>query len=194
VWRTPLVLGAVLALCLPAAAATPTDWTTFGDGAARAGDAAAVPPGLSRDFALPLDGRIVGQVLDARGTFYAATTAGEIAAFTPDGSLLWHDDVGQLAQSCQQLDGYGIVGTGVIDEGSNSLYVADAFGRLHALDLATGAEHAGWPLRVFSDFRRELVWGALTLALTAPSTCRPPPTATRPRWAGSSASISRPRR
>ena len=31
------------------------------------------------------------------------------------------------------------------------------------LDLATGAEHSGWPVAVYSDFRRELVWGALTL-------------------------------
>jgi len=162
--RAPLVLGALLALCVPASAATPADWTTYGNGTARAGDAAAAPQTLSRDFVLPLAGRIVGQVLSAGGRFYAATTAGEVAAFTADGSLLWHEDVGQLALTCQQLDGYGIVGTGVIDEGSNTLYVADGFGRLHALDLATGAEHDGWPVRVLADFRRELVWGALTLA------------------------------
>src|SRR5262249_44698777 len=35
---------------------------------------------------------------------------------------------------------------------------------LHALDLATGAERPGWPIRVVGDFRRQLVWGALTLA------------------------------
>src|SRR5262249_51697614 len=38
------------------------------------------------------------------------------------------------------------------------------FGRLHALDLANGVERKGWPVRVFTDFRKELVWGALTLA------------------------------
>src|SRR4029077_5604159 len=72
--------------------------------------------------------------------------------------------VGQLAQPCGQLDGYGIVGTGVIDASTGTLYLADAFGRVHALDVGTGAEREGWPVRVFSDFRRELVWGALTLA------------------------------
>src|SRR5439155_1305337 len=83
----------------------------------------------------------------------AATTAGEVAAFTADGALRWRIDVGQLAQSCQQLDGYGIVGTGAIDSGSQTLYVADAFDRLHALDLASGVERDGWPVRVFADFR-----------------------------------------
>jgi hypothetical protein len=103
-------------------------------------------------------------VLAANGTLYAATTSGEIVAFTPDGYVRWRTDVGQLAQTCQQLDGYGIVGTGVIDPASSTLYVADAFARVHALDLATGTERDGWPVRVFSDFRLELVWGALSLA------------------------------
>jgi outer membrane protein assembly factor BamB len=161
-----VVVCAALVVCLNAAAAAPpASWTTYGNGSTRAGDASsAAPPTLARDFVLPLEGRIVGQVLAANGTFYAATTAGEVAAFSADGALRWRVDVGQLAQGCQQLDGYGIPGTGVVDEPAGALYVADAFGRLHALDLTTGAEHDGWPLRVFSDFRRELVWGALTLA------------------------------
>src|SRR4051812_5945749 len=54
---------------------------------------------------------IVGQVLAAGGGYYAATTAGEVAAFTADGRLRWRVDVGQLASSCEQLDGYGILGT-----------------------------------------------------------------------------------
>jgi hypothetical protein len=89
---------AALVLCLnSAAAAPPTSWTTYGNGPSRAGAAAAAPATLTRDFVLPLDGRIVGQVLAANGAFYAATTAGEVASFTPDGSLRWRIDVGQLA-------------------------------------------------------------------------------------------------
>ena len=163
-----VVLGAALALCLNASAAAPPDansWTTYGNGLDRDGDAsAAAPTVLARDFVLPLDGRIVGQVLAAGGQFYVATTAGEVAAFNADGRLRWRANVGQLANTCQQVDGYGILGTGAIDEQSSTLYLADAFGRLHALDLQTGAEHDGWPIRVFADFRRELVWGALTVA------------------------------
>ena len=47
-------------------------------------------------------------------------------------------------------------------QATHAIYVADAFGRVHALDLATGAERPGWPVTVYTDFRRELVWGALT--------------------------------
>ena len=164
--RAPIAVAAAALAC---AAAAPADdaagsWTTYGDGAARLGDAPAAPTSLERSFVLPLPGRITGQVLADDGDFFAATTAGEVVAFDADGAVLWRRELGQLTQRCQQLDGYGVVGTGVIDDASQTLYVADAFGRLHALDLATGAERAGWPVRVFADDRRELVWGALTLA------------------------------
>ena len=43
------------------------------------------------------------------------------------------------------------------------LYLMDAFGRLHALSLSTGANRPGWPVKVFTDDRRELNWGALSL-------------------------------
>jgi hypothetical protein len=164
--RLATALLAALTLSLSASAAAPEPgWTTYGDGTARAGDAPdAAPTSLTRDFVLPVDGRVVGQTLEDGGLFYTATTAGEVVAFTADGYVRWRADVGQFAQSCAQLDGYGILGTGVIDDGSGTLYVADAFGRLHAFDLATGAEKTGWPIRVVSDFRRQLIWGALTLA------------------------------
>ena len=51
----------------------------------------------------------------------------------------------------------------MIDPATRTLYVADAFGRLHAFDLATGTEHAGWPVVLYRDYRRELVWGAMLL-------------------------------
>jgi hypothetical protein len=141
-----------------------SNWTTFGNSPARLGAVAAQPGTLLRHFVLPLRGRVTGQVLSAAGAFFAATTSGEVVSFNPDGYVRWRVGVGQLAHSCRQLDGYGVVGTGVIDPASRTLYVADAFGRLHALALATGTERPGWPLRVFGDFRRELVWGALSLA------------------------------
>jgi hypothetical protein len=161
-----VALAGAVGLCTGAGSQPPAaDWLGFGNSPDRVGAAAApATSSLKRVFVLPVDGRITGQILADGGTFYAATTAGEIVAFTSDGYVRWRADVGQLAQSCQQLDGYGIVGTGVIDPSSSTLYVADAFARVHAFDLATGAERPGWPVRVFSDFRRELVWGALTLA------------------------------
>jgi hypothetical protein len=67
-----VVVCAALLLCLDASAAPPAaSWTTYGNGPTRTGDGAATPTTLSRDFVLPLDGRIVGQVLAANGTFYA---------------------------------------------------------------------------------------------------------------------------
>jgi hypothetical protein len=139
-------------------------WTGWGSTPERWGTVSADPAGLSRDFVLPLDGQITSQVLFADGSFFAATSTGEVASFTSSGVVRWKVDLGQLTNRCAQLDGYGVTGTGVIDPVSGTLYVADAFGRLHALALSTGAERPGWPIRVFTDDRRELVWGALTLA------------------------------
>jgi hypothetical protein len=113
---------------------------------------------------LPLDGRITGQILFAAGSFYAATSTGKVVSFTPSGTVRWQVDVGQITSRCAQLDGYGVTGTGVIDPAAGTLYVADSFGRLHAFALSNGSERPGWPVRMFTDDRRELVWGALTLA------------------------------
>ena len=168
--RLGLLGGALFSACCLPAAGAPTQpassWTTFGASTARLGQA----PGsvsvaqLSRRFVLPLSGQMTAQVLESAGTFVAASTGGDIVAFDRDGFVRWRTNVGQLALSCPQLNGYGVVGTGVIDPSSRTLYVADAFGRLHALSLATGDERRGWPIRVFSDLGRELDWGALTLA------------------------------
>ena len=96
-------------------------------------------------------------------TLYATTSTGEVAAVSPNGFVRWQVELGQLANPCPQLDGWGVTGTPVADKATGSLYVADAFGRLHALALATGKERPGWPIRLYTDFERELVWGALTL-------------------------------
>jgi hypothetical protein len=139
-------------------------WTTWGNSPDRLGDAASDPVTLERNFVLPLSGRITNQVLYDNGSFFTATSTGEIVSFTASGIVRWKDDVGQLSSKCAQLDGYGVTGTGVIDPAAGILYEMDAFGRLHALSLATGAEQPGWPVQVFTDARNEVDWGALTLA------------------------------
>ena len=163
---TALALFALCCLTAAGAVKQPSTWATFGAGTARLGQAAASAPvsNVARRFVLPLSGRFTAQVLSAGGVFVAASTGGDVVAFDRNGFVLWHDQIGQLAYSCPQLDGYGVVGTGVIDPASGTFYVADAFGRLHALALATGAERPGWPVRVFTDIDAELNWGALTLA------------------------------
>ncbi len=116
-----------------------------------------------------LPGQITAQPIVVRGapgthraTVYFATSAGVVAAFSDTGRQLWRVQVGKLAHVCKQLPGYGVTGTPVADPATHSLYFADGVGRLHALDLETGKERAGWPVRLYTDFRQELVWGALT--------------------------------
>jgi hypothetical protein len=177
--RPTIAVAALLAVTVLAAgapaerqAANDNSWTTFGNGPARNGAASVSfgPSDLKPSFFLPLSGRVTSQVLAASDgdgaspTLIATTSDGRVYAVTPTGYVLWTRDFGQLAADCPQLDGYGITGTGVIDATAHTLYVADAFGRLHALDLGTGAERSGWPVRVFADITREHVWGALLLA------------------------------
>ena len=155
-----------------ASAAGPPAWTTYGGDPGRTGAAsAALTPPLRPAFVLPLRGRVTSQVLAARDvpsagltTLYVATSAGLVYAVSETGYVRWLVDLGQLANDCPQLDGYGVTGTPVIDMAGQTLYAADALGRLHALALATGAERTGWPVQLFGDPAKELVWGALTLA------------------------------
>ncbi len=147
-----------------------TGWTTFGNSLARTSAAGALEPDVENVWALKLPGRITAQPIVVRGasgtqrvTVYVATSAGVVQAISDTGRKLWRVQVGRIASHpCKQLDRYGVTGTPVADKATHALYVADGVGRLHALDLATGKEHAGWPVRLYSDFRDELVWGALT--------------------------------
>jgi hypothetical protein len=96
-------------------------------------------------------------------TIYAETSTGTVTALSPTGFVRWQVELGQLANACPQLDGWGVTGTPVADKAAGNLYVADAFGRVHALALASGKERQGWPIRLYTDFEKELVWGALSL-------------------------------
>jgi outer membrane protein assembly factor BamB len=153
------------------AATPPPGWTTFGGDAGRTGSAPALRPPVKPSFVLPLRGRVTSQVLAARDvpsagltTLYVTTSAGIVYAVSETGYVRWRVDLGQLANECPQLDGYGVTGTPVIDPAADTLYAADALGRLHALALATGAERNGWPVRLYDDPEHSLVWGALALA------------------------------
>jgi hypothetical protein len=170
-------LAAVVVLTTTLAGATQAaeapGWTTFGSDPGRAGAVAeaVAPGGVKPDFVLPIQGRVTSQVLAARDvpvpgstTLYVATTTGRIYAVSEAGFVRWRVELGQLPNTCAQLDGYGVVGTPVIDPATKTLYAADGLGRLHALDLATGVEREGWPVTLFADPDQELVWGALAFA------------------------------
>jgi hypothetical protein len=128
---------------------------------------------LKTSWFVPLPGTVTTQPLVARNvprdgdlTVYVGTASGFVYALAANGYVRWRVDLGRLVDdACPQIpDGFGITGTPVIDPSTRTLYVADAFGRLHALDLATGAERPGWPVLLYQDPRREMVWGALLLA------------------------------
>ena len=155
------------------AAAQPSGgWLTYGNDPARssATDAALSPPSVRPASYAPISGRVSAQALVAQDvpspglrTVYVATSKGVLYALAENGYVRWRVDLGQLERVCQQIDGYGVTGTPAIDPATHAIYVADAFGRIHSLDLATGAERPGWPVAAYADFRRELVWGALTI-------------------------------
>ena len=162
-----------LALLGGAGAANPEGWATYGGDPGRSGAAAEALPPLSvrPDVVLQIRGRVTSQVLAARDvpkpgltTLYVATSAGVLYGLGESGYVRWRIDLGRLPNACPQLDGYGVTGTPVIDAASRSLFAADALGRLHDLDLATGAERPGWPVTLYSDPGLEHVWGALALA------------------------------
>lgn len=93
------------------------------------------------------------------GTFYAVDAR--------RGRLVWKKALGSIltAPLCEDLPGgvFGITSAPVIDRPSNRIFVAGGDGKVHALDLATGNESAGWPVAVLSDPHQEHVWSGLTL-------------------------------
>ena len=114
-----------------------------------------LPSALRPAWYTPVSGRISSQALVAENvpapgqrTVYVATSKGVVYALGENGYIRWRVELGQLDRICQQIDGYGVTGTGVIDLATHALYLVDGFGRLHALDLATGSEQAGWPVQI----------------------------------------------
>jgi len=119
-------------------------------------------------FSLPVGGYINAQPLyvqnvaiPGKGTHnvvYVATLHNDVYAFDADtqASPLWHVNLGPSfpAQGLDVADltEIGILGTPVIDDATNTIYVvantqenANSVYRLHALDIATGEEKFGGP-------------------------------------------------
>ncbi|GAA3076812.1 hypothetical protein GCM10020000_72870 [Streptomyces olivoverticillatus] len=161
---------------------------------------------------------------------YVATMHNSVYAFDADdpaaAAPLWHVSLGPSAPLPDPEIGptgyrdiaveVGVISTPVIDVERHVLYVLaftkDQQGHhhtLHALDLSTGQETAGGPVRLAATVpgtgdgsvggsiaftsKRQLQRAALTLAAAAGCTRRSPPTATGARTtAGSSPSTPRP--
>jgi len=109
-----------------------------------------------------LDGAVVSSPLGLGSRLFIATVGGVVAALdAADGSELWEDRLGtHEAVGCGS---WGVSSTGAIDVMRGLLYVANADGLVHALDLETGTEVPGWPVRVTDRPEVEYVWGGLRL-------------------------------
>ncbi len=175
--RRLVIVLALAAIVAPAAAAD--DWTRYGYDAQVTNDipvataqALGFDPStagsLHQVWRADLDGPIVASplYLDGQsGTVYVATNAGSVYALrASDGSVIWKQTFPTVTIADDDCGTYGISSTGVIDRDRGVLYVADADGDVHALDLITGAEPAGWPLQLPIDTATAYVWGGLTLA------------------------------
>lgn len=171
-----VVLACALVGAAPAPAAPVSGWLSFGNDPSRSGfteHALANPAAPVELWSARLEGRVVGQPIivrdvpePGRKTVYLGTSHGLFYAYDDNGFERAHVQLGRMTlEGCDWLpDGeYGITGTPVVDPATATLYVADARGQLHALDLVSLAQRDGWPIRLYRDFEQRLVWGASTI-------------------------------
>jgi outer membrane protein assembly factor BamB len=173
--RIASIAGALLALLLatPAIAAENADWLSYGhdNQLTNAVSSRALTPAsarrLERDWLTKLDGPIFASPLSARvdgqQLIFSSTENGSVYAMAAStGRILWQRELGKVTTA--DCGTWGITSTGAIDQTRNTLYVANADGRLYGLDLASGADVPGFPRTIVprSDF--EYVWGGLRIA------------------------------
>ena len=115
-------------------------------------------------FSAQLDGQIYAQPLVAAGTLIVATENDEVYGLDPaTGAIRWTDNVGPAwpasAIGCGDLTpNLGITSTPVYDSASNAVYFTAKVNNgpdanhpnwyMHAVDPATGAERAGFPVLI----------------------------------------------
>ena len=158
------------------------DWTTYGYDVQRTGSTSggrALTPylvgRLHQRWTARLDGvsntsPLVASQVQVGGRSHTVTYVGSdhgtlYAIDAGSGTVLWSRFLGRQQTQCSDLPGgvFGITGTPVIDEGTQTIYAVGGSGKLYALNLATGSTVPGYPLRLLDDPGQEHVWGALTL-------------------------------
>lgn len=79
---------------------------------------------------------------------YAGGGGGMFYGINADtGAVVWSKSLGTTAYVCSGVNStWGIEGSPALDRARNRVYVPDGQNRIHALDLATGAEASGWPV------------------------------------------------
>lgn len=158
-----------------------TDWTTFGDDLTRSNYnpnettlSASNVAGLHLVWSANLGALIDAQPLVATNVpingspqtvLYVGAENGIFYALDANtGQKIWSRQLGTVSLACMDLPGgkYGITGTAALDENANRIYVADGKNNVHALNMQTGAEYAGWPVNIDSQFTENHIYAALT--------------------------------
>jgi outer membrane protein assembly factor BamB len=118
-------------------------------------------PDLHEQWRAQLDDTVVASPLYAGGVLYVATQGGSVYALSArDGHVLWQQATG-TTPACGAT--FGISSTGAIDPVRRLLYEIGADGKLHAFDLASGAEAAGFPVDLIPSPSTQYVWGGLRI-------------------------------
>ena len=146
-----------------------TDWTTFGFDTQHTGynphestlsvdNVGTLAPIWSHNLGGPILTQpvLLSRVQTSRGLFdvvYAATMYGDVyALYASTGAVLWHQTVAAVQTNCDDFAGsgglVGVIDTLTIDRANNRVFLVSGDGFLHALNIATGAELAGWPIQV----------------------------------------------
>jgi outer membrane protein assembly factor BamB len=184
------------------ARASPTSWLTYGFDEVRTGynpDETTIGPNnaahIHKLWSRSLGGVMVAQPVEAAGVkvrgvamnlIYEGTGRGGFYAIrAADGHVVWHKHLGTMKTPCSDFPHhrFGVGGAGAISftsPGKGVVYVAGDDGAVHALDLATGREERGWPVRGVFNPSHLQVFGGLTLFkgrlyVTAANLCDRPP-------------------
>lgn len=133
----PVPAAQAVALRLPAPRAN-ADWTHRGGSPARDAGHVALGPAPSLLFSTPIGegdsrrARITAEPVVAAGRVFALDARATVTALTPGGAVLWSREVVPDADARTDASGGGLASDGA------SVYVSTGYGRLTALDAATG--------------------------------------------------------
>jgi outer membrane protein assembly factor BamB len=173
--------GVVLVPSVAGGASSASDWYTYGFDLHRSGEnplestiGVGNASSLHRLWSRSLGGVIVGQPMVAAGivingtahnVVYVGDEHGHFAAIDETkGTVLWEHKLRTVTiGGCTDVAGgvFGIGGAALIDRPANTVFIAAGDGSVHAFDLATGVEQAGWPVHVFNP-RQLTSYGGIT--------------------------------
>jgi len=157
------------------------DWATWGYGVKRQGYNPAettIGPAnvaqLRHLWSVNLGGYINASPIVATGiniggtptdVVYVGTEHGVFFAVSTAGRILWYKPMGVIQTNCPDTPDrkFGVSASAVFDRQGNRVLVAGGDGFVYALNPATGATLAGWPVKITADPVHEVVFSAPTL-------------------------------